>query len=303
MIFADKDRALAISRTLYPEAGEYTLVEHGYDNLVVLVDSDYAIRFPRNENAYLRSKYEQRVLEALEGIGTVSIPHVITAHENPVYLITSFVLGRHLTINDIRSFSIDLQNEFANKVTEFAYAMHTSLSIKEARMFRKELTLDELEEEPWDIYFEKTLIKATFPTKIQDDIAKEYYRKWSNIQVHAELVVVHDDLHAQNMLFNENRQLTGVLDFGDTNVGTPEQELRQLYWYNENILSTALAKYQQLSHRELNIEAAKIWSVMQELASYSNHVRDSKTQHASFKRACSNLDRWFSEGLWSLDYK
>jgi hypothetical protein len=41
------------------------MVDRGYDNLVILIDRLYAVRVPRNENAYLRSQYEKLVLEQL----------------------------------------------------------------------------------------------------------------------------------------------------------------------------------------------------------------------------------------------
>ena len=43
---------------------------------------------------------------------------------------------------------------------------------------RNRLQLDELQEEPWDIYFYKLLALRDFPTSEQNSFAKTYYEKW-----------------------------------------------------------------------------------------------------------------------------
>ena len=63
LTFADHQLAKETARELYPNAKHITLVDHGYDNLVVLVDQAYALRFPRNEGALLRSRYESTYLQ------------------------------------------------------------------------------------------------------------------------------------------------------------------------------------------------------------------------------------------------
>lgn len=50
--------ALRVLRKMYPDTKQITIVEHGYDNIVGLLDNKYAVRFPRNADAYRRSQYE-----------------------------------------------------------------------------------------------------------------------------------------------------------------------------------------------------------------------------------------------------
>jgi hypothetical protein len=44
---------------MYPDAETIRLVEHGYDNIVGLVDETVTVRFARNATAYKRMKYER----------------------------------------------------------------------------------------------------------------------------------------------------------------------------------------------------------------------------------------------------
>lgn len=300
LTFADASLAKKITEAAYPNA-EIKVVEHGYDNIVVLVDDKYALRFPRNQDAYARSQYEKQVLEHLEKLETIPVPRVLGEHDDPSYLITSFVAGKHLSAEDVRHFSSEQQKQLAEDVAGFAYSIHSLFSVEEARRIRKELRLDERREEPWDMYFERLLYTGTLQDPEQDKTAKAYYKKWKALDNTNHLIVVHDDLHTQNMLFQDHR-LCGVLDFGDSNIGTAEQELRQLYRINESILKAAIDKYSELAERSLDIEAAKIWAIMQEIGSYVEHLANQTTDHPAFSRSARNLNRWFGTDSWGKGF-
>lgn len=300
--FADVDIAREVTRSLYPHAENITMIEHSYDNTVALVDDQYAVRFPKNKYAYLRSLYEKHILEQLESTKTITIPRILGEHSDPPCLITSFVPGHHISAANVRTFSKIQQQDFAKQVAQFAYTMHSTFSLDEELPLRKELGLDELEDfEPWPIYFKKTVYDYAFQTPLQDKLAKNYYTEWIRLCDVAPTVVVHDDLHTQNMMFKDNH-LIGILDFGDTNVGTPEQELRQLYRINEEVTHSVIQEYQRLSGQELSVEALKLWAVMQELAVFSKMITGNKTSHHSFKRAARNLNTWLNEGEWGKGY-
>ena len=66
MHFANIDTVKKIVSDLYPKSKDITFIEHGYDNIVALVDKIYALRFPRGEGAYARGLYEKEVLIALK---------------------------------------------------------------------------------------------------------------------------------------------------------------------------------------------------------------------------------------------
>lgn len=299
--FADVDTARKIVDSLYPKT-QITMIEHSADNIVALVDTSYAVRFPRNKNAYLRGQYEKHILKHLEGVKTITIPRILDEGANPPYAITSFVPGDHISSANVSKLNEKDQQDFARSVARFAYTMHGSFVLDDELKLRSELGLDELEaEEPWPIYFKRVVRDVVFPTAVQDVIAKKYYADWVRLCDVSPTVVVHDDLHTENMMFNENH-LVGVLDFGDTNLGTPEQELRQLYRISEKVMLEAVNEYQRLSGLQLNIEAIMIWSVMKELADYIRRINANDTSHHSFKRTSRNLNTWLPKGEWGKGY-
>jgi aminoglycoside 2''-phosphotransferase len=300
--FADVSMAREIAHNLYPDARNITMIEHSHDNIVALIDDTYAVRFPRDKNAYVRGLYEKRILKQLEDTKTLTIPHIVSEHADPPYMVTSFVPGNHISSATVRTFSEDQQQAFSKAVAQFAYTMHTAFTLEEELPLRKELGLDELEsEEPWPVYFERVVHNGHFSSPAQSEIAKSNYATWAKVCNIAPTVVVHDDLHTENMMFDENR-LTGVLDFGDANVGTPEQELRQLYRISEEVMLIAVQEYERLSGRQLNIEAIKVWCIMKELADYSKALAADNTAHHSFKRASRNLNSWLPDGEWGKGY-
>jgi aminoglycoside 2''-phosphotransferase len=295
--FADVNKAKEIIESLYPNAKSVRIIEYGYDNIVGLIDHKYTLRFPRNKSAYIRNQYELHVLKDLENLNIVSIPRVLELGENPPFVITSYVSGEHISSDDIKVFPVEKQKKFGEDVASFAYKMHILLSIDKTKEYREQYDLDSLAEEPWDLYFMKSLTKQRFMTKTQKDLAIEYYEEWIKLKYFTPKVVVHDDLHTNNLLFS-NGNLVGVIDFGDTNIGNPEQEFRQLYRINELILQSALETYEKLSGYPLNTTASKIWAICQELAAYSEMITEKKFDYPAYKRSVNNLMKWFPEGNW-----
>lgn len=301
--YANVDMAQEIARRLYPDARNITMIKHSADNIVALIDADYAVRFPRHKHAYLRGEYEKHILNKLQNIETITIPRILNEHtNNPPYVITSFVPGHHMSPATVRALPEDIQHQFAQEVSRFAYKMHTAFTLSEELALRKELGLDELDgEEPWPDYFKRVVGNGQFSTPLQEKLAKQCYSDWAILCDIAPTVVVHDDLHTENMMFDNDR-LVGVLDFGDANVGTPEQDLRQLYRISEEVMLLAVREYEQLSGHQLNIEAIKLWAIMKELADFNRRLANKNTAHHSFKRASLNLNKWLPEGEWGKGF-
>ncbi|PID32059.1 hypothetical protein CR970_02615 [Candidatus Saccharibacteria bacterium] len=291
-------RARQVLDEMYPDAKCINVINHGYDNIVGLVDESYAVRFPRNATAYQRSQYEKAVLQSFHCGQTLEVPVVLGEHADPPALIVSYLHGEQHTGQEVNDYPIALQEQFAKDVAHFAYTLHKSLSVEEVRGLRKRFAIDELDGEWGDSIDEQFSDANLSPLGTrQREAVKRYHDAWKRQNEGAEPVVVHDDLHMGNMLL-QGRRLTAVLDFGDTAIGMPEQELRHLYRINERVLSVAVETYGQLSGKPVDIEAAKTWAVIQELGSFVGRLSRGELDHPSFGRACGNLNAWLPEGRW-----
>src|SRR2546423_11276818 len=106
--YADVSLVREITHRLYPDTQNITVIEHNADNIVALVDTNYAVRFPRDEAAYLRGLHEKYILRRLESAKTLTIPRILDEHAaDPPYIITSFVPGHHLSPATVRTLSKD----------------------------------------------------------------------------------------------------------------------------------------------------------------------------------------------------
>jgi len=298
MEFVNEESVKKIIKDLYPNATKVNFINHGYDNIVVLVDEQYAVRFPRDETAYARALFEKKILNGLEDLKEIIIPKIISEGINPPYIVTNFIRGQHPTAEDINAMSVEDQKRIGEKIGTFVYEMHSLLSMPVVTKFREEYKLDELEG-TWSERVKKTLDQTTFPTAQQDKLAKKYFNLWNEKANKAPTVVVHDDLHTENMLFEE-KELIGILDFGDTDIGTPEQDFRQLYRINTTVLDSAIEVYEKLSGVKVDTETSKIWAIVQELAVHSEKLLIKDTLHPAYLRTVKNLQKWLPEGNWGI---
>lgn len=150
---------------------------------------------------------------------------------------------------------------------------------------------------PWSRYLRQHLKHAHISGKPWlEQLADHYYGEWQAIEKATALpkTVVHDDLHMENMLF-ENDRLVGVLDFSELTVGTAAQELRQLYRLGEDVVQRAIDAYQQRAGITIPLPEVKAWAIVTELAPYCAHVAKGEMDHPSKIRTAANLQSWLPE--------
>ena len=299
--FADTETARKIVNRLYPDSADIRLVELGSENIIFIVDETYVVRFPQDKGAYARSIYEKHVLKQVKSGEAIITPRLIDECNDPPYIITSFVSGSHLSADDVRSLSEEKKNNFAKKLARFTYSMHTSFNLNKELMVRNELELDKPgNNKPWSASFKDNIFDYTLPDEKQDKIAKKCYADWLATCNRKPTVVVHNDLLQDNMMFDDENNLSGVIDFGDVTVGVPEQEFQQLYRVSEELIKIAAQEYQRLSGVNLDLEAIKTWATTRELSDYCKRLATNKTDHPKFRNACTYLNTWLPEITWGV---
>ncbi len=278
------EQALEVSRSLYPSAASLTVIDEGQENLIIVIDHELLMRFPRSEEIWQRGKAEREALRLLASLPMVPVPHLTRISEEPAYVVATYLHGKQITTTELRSLPVEVLERIGSEIATFAYSLHTQLPVK---------TFQPLIEPPswsYDDYLKRVLYDRQDPDPRIDALAKEYFHKWQAKHTPSRKVVAHDDLHMGNLLFDDTYHLTGVLDFGAICIGTAEQDLRQTFRLGEAGFEAAIATYEQLSGKELDRETAKLWTITQELASYCRE--DSDTVH---ERARENLQFWFPE--------
>lgn len=288
--FLNKQQAEAIIRSKFPNSRNIEFVEHGYNNLIAKIDAQYVMRFPKNDEGKARFEFGVNVLQRLAQNLGVPVPTVIEVSYHPQYSISSYLPGTHLENKDIRALGSQTLSDIGEQLAKFSIGLNKVFSPLEIKSLRGKTGLDKVSP-AWDVYFEDIFNKPQENPDIEA-LNRKYYSLWKGVvEASSKEIVIHDDLHAANLLFDNNR-LSGVLDFEDINTGTIEQEFCDLFRLSEDVLLAAAQKYLELTGHKVNIEAVKTWAITAELAAYSRQINKNDLDHPSFKRAQAKLRFW-----------
>ncbi|MED3794561.1 phosphotransferase [Niallia alba] len=203
-------------------------IGEGFDNTIFRVNKCYTFRFPRREIAVKLLKSEWELLRIIADQLPVPVP-------KPIFLGTEshafprIFIGYHYLAGKAPQ---ELTNEERLKM------------IKPLAMFLKKLhslTIDRFQTVPYDefdrLHIDKRksrLIDAI--QKLQKyenlslfDLAEDYAKNVTHNTVPNVTVLTHGDLHIRNMLVNEEKELAGMIDWGDTHIGHPAVDLSIAY--------------------------------------------------------------------------
>lgn len=271
---------------------EISYVEHGSDNLVVMVNHQMVFRFPRHAAGAARLTFETALLQKLQSkIKTIPIPKLTEVHNMPLYVIADYIPGEPLTVEQIKALSEDEQTAFGRTLAEFIVELHNAMSGLEVARLRHEALLDNLDE-PWPIYFNRLFVRQRLPNERLRPLVEEYYTAWQEYTATTkDQYAIHDDLHPVNLLF-VGPKLSGILDFGDTNLGTVEEEMRWFYSMGDLVLNAAIQRYQEITGKKIDVQHVRLWAIMHELAIFVDRLGQDKTNDPSFVRAQANLQQW-----------
>lgn len=276
-------------------APDIQILQSGSTNIIGLTDSA-VYRFPLNEDALSIQLYEAEIYKKLDNRLDVPTPQLLKIHDEPPCIVITRLQGTHLSTDDLTNLNDDSLRSFIRQLIEFSVSLNKAITIEEIKTLESTHISSNLYERSWVGYLSHYLKDARFPAnQWLEDFAHEQYKKWFTKVSSSRLpaIVVHDDLHDANILF-EDTKISGILDFGDSTVGTIAQEFRQLYRIHESAVHIAVEEYERMASVSIDPDEITTWAVTQELASYCRWYAKDELGHASFIRAKSNLNRWLN---------
>lgn len=279
-------------RSFLKEVQEVTFIEHGADNVVAVVNHQFVFRFPRNADAAKRLYFETALLQKIgKQLQTVHVPELVQVHTQPFYTVSKYIEGEHLNGKAIVKLSENEQIAIGQRVATFSSELNHAVSGLEVRRLRAEARVDGLDE-PWDVYFDRLFVKDRLPNEKLRPIINDQYALWKDLVKHEQLgYAIHDDIHPSNLLF-EGPNLVGIIDFGDTNTGSIEQEFRWLYSMGDIVLRSAIDHYRQLTGVTVSHDNVKQWAIMHELSTFTTRLARQDTESFPFNRARDHLRAW-----------
>ncbi|MEN2768892.1 phosphotransferase [Ornithinibacillus xuwenensis] len=202
----------------------------GWDNTVFVVGDDYVFRFPRREVAIKALRMEGKILPKLQDY--ISIPYSIPLFfgEGDFGYPAPFLGYPYLSGGYPIGISDKQRSLSAKKLAQFLRGLH-AFPVHVA----EEYGIQEDHRNLTDIAMRKKKM-LTFLSDIAVHFTAEenrailaYLDQLRIEKVKPKRVLLHGDLHFKNMLVDEDGGITGIIDWGDINIGHPACDLSVVY--------------------------------------------------------------------------
>ena len=278
----------------------YKIVDHGYQNLVAIIDNQYVARIPRDHRAAKILARESEIITLLKDLDDppLKTQKIIEFSMSPTYMVCDFIAGESMLENDIPGLPEPTQKEIGRTVARFINWLG---QISSPQVLKK-VAASVPDSLAWDYYLEQTIgafDETDYPTlsahaKRLSAQLGNFYPDGVNVIANQ---ILHDDLYAGNIIFDESYSPIGVIDFSDMGVGDAEREMRQMYRTGQVVFDACVDEYESLSGKKIDKQRVKFWAEAQVFAALCGKI-DKKT-HPSFKRGMRNVKKWYPNEDWS----
>lgn len=209
-------------------------VGKGRYSKVFLLNEDMVFKFPTNKEACEVISKEIKVLNFIDGKISINIPRVQYHHKygKCPFICMSRINGISLNKRIFNKLNIEHQQKIIKELASFFSQMH-KLKIDENA--EKILEKIDFETATKNFFLKQYRLKISkHLTKEQNIFIEESFNNYLGDKKNFEYepVIVHGDLHLENMFFNqETNEISGIIDFGDVNIADNVYDFRYLDLY------------------------------------------------------------------------
>lgn len=223
-------------------------VDRGQMNYISIIDNEFVYKFPKNSENFRLLEKEYATYLLLENSISLNIPRAIELNREHEYLKLSYVEGRVLTIQEATSLTLEQKKSLADELTRF---------IKEMNSPQLKKGFDKIfETDTNDFYYVENWLKkiAHFCEGRDDALCLKYldlYEQFSNRLPYGFCVgefVAQKDLHEDNMLFDEDTHLVGLIDFAEVRYTSIYSELRTVIRFGVDVVEIILDNLSSLAN-------------------------------------------------------
>lgn len=226
---------------------DFNTDDYGWANYVLVVDNKVIFRFPRDEESKKSLYLEQKVLPNLKYKLSVPIPEFIyssTDEEKFTYVGYEIIDGKPLDSEGFKLLKEEEKECFAEDISKFLSELHTfsfqtyfpnKIDMEEAKGNWREL-LKEINEFVFPLLNEKERAWTT-------ELFNNFLREDNNFNYNQ--CLIHGDLGSDHILYDyEKRKISGIIDFGDIQIGDPAYDFIGLYiCYGADFTEKVFSKY------------------------------------------------------------
>ena len=243
---------------LYPNIStdRIQIFDDGWDYVVFVIDGQKAIRFPRRSDYAKRLPVEVAFLNQFGDQLPVSVPRLTLYADGETslpYVTYDFIPGIQFKKSISDTFSKAELRQVALQIGSFLDKLH-SISIEKAI----KLGVKQAESlETWRNKFEKIKIDV-FPliTKAEQAWAISIFESFFETirENPMPLTVIHSDIMPEHIIVNpKTHKLSGIIDFGDLEIGDPAYDFTFLAKYGKDFLNWTYETYNHSKGPEFEI--------------------------------------------------
>lgn len=256
------------------EATGLEIVEHGWEQHVIIDEAEQTVyRYPRHEAAAAKLADEVSVLRTINShTWSVVLPAIID--HNPIFTSYKLVPGEVIIHGQGHLLSDEQCQQIGAGLGAFLTQLH---QLDHAIIHEKDTkqTMSLLD------YYGERIAQGDQPK------AKQRLNELLERTNYDYQVVVHGDLHGPNIVLQpDSKELVGVIDFSEIEIGNPHQEFRKLFMTDERFLEPACDAYGS----DLSIDEIKLWAFVNEWANLCYFADN--TQNVTYQRALQHLTKW-----------
>lgn len=265
-----------------------TLIDNGWDNVVVEINDNIIFRFPKDDG--VNFDVEVKILDILKDKISLQIPKIEFLGKSFTYMGYPKIQGSNLTSEIFNSLNSEQKEKLTFDLANFLREMHESISPDEAR----KLGVENEDMPSYSRSIKEVLLKKISDKQIlgfTEATIKEYE---GMIQEKVELVFLYNDLHTENMAFDATaKKLNGVFDFGDIMIGDVNMDFYPLYKFNPYFMKAVAEKYQELTSRKLNLRRMVVYGRINELSDLAELI--DQPDSTVYKNAIIRIKKWDKE--------
>ncbi|HEY5391383.1 MAG TPA: aminoglycoside phosphotransferase family protein, partial [Hanamia sp.] len=200
-------------------------IGEGDNSKAFLINEDYIFRFSKREEVKEQVRREIAVLPKIKPLVTIQIPGFTFISPSMNYVGYRMIKGENLSGKIFKNLTQKDQQNVQKTLADFLSAIHAIdlLQLKNGNLE----TMDLKEEYHENFEKAKRLIFPHLSQNKREIITRffiDYLDNEDNFN-YAECLI-HNDFSTDHILFNTiNKQITGIIDFGDIAIGDPDYDL------------------------------------------------------------------------------
>ena len=239
------DRRLYLRR-LHPDA-EITWIDKGQANYIAKIGDEFIYKFPIKKEWFCLLRKEYNIYKLLAGRVSIDIPVALELNDAEQYLKLNMIKGNTISSQDAHRLNSQQKKSFASKIATF---------IKEINSPDLRDGFDSIfKDDKNDYYYiENWLERVAEQSKsIDTDLSRKYLEQYHTFREVLEYgfsvdnFIAHKDLHEDNLIFNEQKELVGIIDFAELRYTSIHSELRTLIRFGIDTVADIIEQIDDLA--------------------------------------------------------